>query len=183
MEDSRDSRLVAYRGARIQAAPSRARGAAKPVRSAMPGQQREQFGADDSSSQEGPGVRSAPGVPRGPQAQARLDERAARRRQKRARAPTEAQSAQNDGSPGSKSRVTWTSGSAAMAADRAVQTRKEEDMRQPAKVWTDPGFEQESLERLRQEFKRQNLTGTRKLSPFSVRKYDQTLEDFIRSLV
>jgi hypothetical protein len=36
--------------------------------------------------------------------------------------------------------------------------------------------------RLRQEFKRQNLSGTRKLSRSSVRKYEQTLEDFIRSL-
>jgi site-specific recombinase XerD len=69
-----------------------------------------------------------------------------------------------------------------MAADRAVQTRKEEDMRHPPRVWTDQAFEQESLERLRQEFKRQNLTGTKKLSRASVRKYEQTLEDFIRSL-
>ncbi len=38
-------------------------------------------------------------------------------------------------------------------------------------------------ERLRQEFKRQNLTGTRKLSRASVRKYEQTIEDFIRSPV
>jgi integrase/recombinase XerD len=138
--------------------------------SATPAQQGEQFESGGSAR------------PRGPQAGPRLDERVARTRHKRAPASIEAPIEQNKGSPGSKSRVTWTPGSAAMAADRAVQTRKEEDMRQPAKVWTDPGFEQESLERLRQEFKRQNLTGTRKLSPFSVRKYDQTLEDFIRSL-
>jgi site-specific recombinase XerD len=55
-------------------------------------------------------------------------------------------------------------------------------MRHPPRVWTDPSFEQESLVRLRQEFKRQNLSGTRKLSRASVRKYEQTLEDFIRSL-
>lgn len=79
-------------------------------------------------------------------------------------------------------RVTHQPESAAIAADRAVQTRKEEDMRHPPRVWTDPAFEQESLERLRQEFKRQNLTGTKKLSRASVRKYEQTLEDFIRSL-
>ena len=45
-----------------------------------------------------------------------------------------------------------------------------------------PIFEQESLSWLRQEFKRQNLSGTRKLSRASVRKYEQTIEDFIRSL-
>jgi integrase/recombinase XerD len=56
-------------------------------------------------------------------------------------------------------------------------------MRHPVRIWTDPAFEQESLERLRQEFKRQNLTGTRKLSRASVRKYEQTLEDFVRSLL
>ena len=55
--------------------------------------------------------------------------------------------------------VTQVTESGAMAADRAVQTQKEEDMRHPAKVWSDPDFEQESLERLRLEFKRNNLTG------------------------
>lgn len=55
-------------------------------------------------------------------------------------------------------------------------------MRHPPRVWTDSSFEQESLVRLRQEFKRQNLSGTWKLSRSSVRKYEQTLEDFIRSL-
>lgn len=78
--------------------------------------------------------------------------------------------------------MTASSESAQMVPDWAVQTKKEEEMRHPAKVWTDTSFEDESLERLRQEFKRQNMSGTRKLSPFSVRKYDQTLEDFIRSL-
>lgn len=74
-----------------------------------------------------------------------------------------------------------------MATDRAVQTQKEEDMRHPAKVWTDPSFEQESLERLRVEFKRNNLMGYgahgRKLSIPSVNKYDFTVLDFIRSLL
>jgi integrase/recombinase XerD len=69
-----------------------------------------------------------------------------------------------------------------MPADRAVQTRKEEDMRHPPRVWTDIAFEQESLPRLQQEFKRHNVNGTRKLSRSSVRKYEQTLTDFIRSL-
>src|SRR5262249_47270154 len=76
--------------------------------------------------------------------------------------------------------------SAAIPTDRAVQTRKEEDMRHPAKVWTDPDFERESLERLRVEFRRNNLMGYgahgRKLSIPSVDKYDFTLLDFIRSL-
>jgi site-specific recombinase XerD len=86
----------------------------------------------------------------------------------------------------SKSRVTWTSGSAAMALDRAVQTQKEEDMRHPSKAWTDTDYEHESLDRLRLEFKRTNLTGYgahgRKLSIPSVDKYDFTVRDFIRSL-
>ena len=55
--------------------------------------------------------------------------------------------------------VTEVSKSGAMVADRAVETQKEEDMRHPAKVWTDPDFERESLERLRLEFKRNNLMG------------------------
>ena len=82
--------------------------------------------------------------------------------------------------------VTGAAESGAMATDRAVQTRKEEEMRHPAKVWADPAFEQESLERLRQEFKRNNLMGYgssgRKLSIRSVEKYDFTLEHFMRSL-
>jgi site-specific recombinase XerD len=73
-----------------------------------------------------------------------------------------------------------------MKADRAVQTRKEEDMRHPPRVWIDPNFEQESLEKLRQEFKRKNVMGYgargRKLSMSSVDKYDFCLLDFIRSL-
>jgi site-specific recombinase XerD len=82
--------------------------------------------------------------------------------------------------------VTEVTESGGILPDRAVQTQKEEDMRHPAKVWTDPDFERESLERLRLEFKRNNLMGYgahgRKMSIPSVNKYDFSVLDFLRSL-
>jgi integrase/recombinase XerD len=60
----------------------------------------------------------------------------------------------------------------------AVQTKKEEDMRHPDKVWTDPAFVDEPLARLRDEFLRRPVTrGKKKLSPATIRKYRQDLAD------
>jgi Phage integrase, N-terminal SAM-like domain len=72
--------------------------------------------------------------------------------------------------------------SALMAADLAVQTWKEEEMRHPSHVWTDPAFADEPLQRLRDEWKRHLSAGTGKRSEKTVRKYLQDLDDFARSL-
>jgi site-specific recombinase XerD len=69
-----------------------------------------------------------------------------------------------------------------MAADLAVRTQKEEDMRHPLHVWTDSAFAEEPLGRLRDEWKRHLSAGTGKRSEKTVRKYLQDLDDFVRSL-
>ena len=69
-----------------------------------------------------------------------------------------------------------------MAADLAVRTQKEEDMRHPAQTWTDPAFAEESLRRLRDEYKRHISTGPNKRAAKTVRKYLQDLDDFLRAL-
>ena len=86
------------------------------------------------------------------------------------------------GQVGSNGGVTQASRSAAMGADLAVQTRKEEDMRHPVQLWTDPAFAEESLRRLRDEYKRHISAGPNKLAVKTVRKYMQDLDDFLRSL-
>jgi integrase/recombinase XerD len=69
-----------------------------------------------------------------------------------------------------------------MAVDLAVRTQKEEEMRHPTQIWTDPAFAEESLRRLRDEYKRHISTGPNKLAAKTVRKYLQDVDDFLRSL-
>ncbi len=169
MTASRDGRLADYRRVRVRAAAAGTANTGS-LAGSPPGRgagSREASRPAQSSTRRAPPARAAP--------DAAAPSELAQDTAPHAAAGQPVPSAPDGG-------VTRQPGSAAIAADRAVQTRKEEDMRHPARVWTDTSFEQESLERLRQEFKRQNLTGARKLSPFSVRKYDQTLEDFMRSL-
>lgn len=69
-----------------------------------------------------------------------------------------------------------------MAADLVVRTPKEEEMRHPANVWTDPAYADEPLRRLRDEWKRHLSVGAGKRSEKTVHKYLQDFDDFVRSL-
>jgi integrase/recombinase XerD len=69
-----------------------------------------------------------------------------------------------------------------MAADLAVRTPKEEEMRHPANVWNDPAYAEEPLRRLRDEWKRHLSVGAGKRSESTVHKYLQDFDDFVRSL-
>src|SRR5579859_1353657 len=66
-----------------------------------------------------------------------------------------AQVASGARSPESRNSMTHHRGSAPIAVDLAVRTQKEEEMRHPTHIWTDPAFAEESLRRLRDEYKRQ----------------------------
>jgi site-specific recombinase XerD len=70
-----------------------------------------------------------------------------------------------------------------MAADLAVRTWEEEDMRHPQHVWQDPAFANEPLRRLRDEYRRHISSGPSKLAGKTVRKYVQDLDAFIDCLV
>ncbi len=72
---------------------------------------------------------------------------------------------------------------ALIPSDGSFHIQKEEEMRHPSQVWTDPAFAEEPLRRLLDEYKRPISTGPNKLSPATVRKYLQDLEDFLRALV
>ena len=69
-----------------------------------------------------------------------------------------------------------------MGADRAVLTRKQEEVRHPPDVWTDPSYADEDLDRLRQVYLDFCRGRAKPASPPTVRKYDQVLISFIRSL-
>src|SRR5579859_2368302 len=69
-----------------------------------------------------------------------------------------------------------------ISSNLAIQTRKEEDVRHPAHVWTDPAFEEESLQRLRHEYRRHVSSGPNKVAEKTVRKYFQDIDDFLRSM-
>jgi site-specific recombinase XerD len=70
-----------------------------------------------------------------------------------------------------------------MAADLAVRTWKEEDMRHADDVWKDPAYAREPLRRLRDEYKRHISSGPTRLAGKTVRKYVQDLDAFIDCLV
>jgi len=69
-----------------------------------------------------------------------------------------------------------------MEADRAVLIRKQEDMRHPSDVWVDPSYADEELDRLRDAYLDYCRGRARPASPPTVRKYNQVLLSFIRSL-
>ena len=69
-----------------------------------------------------------------------------------------------------------------MEADRAVLTRKQEEMRHPPDVWIDPSYADEELDRLRQAYLDYCRGRAKPASPPTVRKYNQVLMSFIRSL-
>jgi len=69
-----------------------------------------------------------------------------------------------------------------MKADRAVLTRKQEDVRHPPDVWADPSYADEGLDRLRRAYLDYCRGRAKPASQPTVRKYDQVLLSFIRSL-
>ena len=157
----RDSRLASYRRVRIRAT-ARAKATSAELRASFGRPERRwigSFGETDSGKNSDEPAAAKPLPKAGP---------VAHRRSRGQQAQPDVPAGMKKGKVIPDGRMTCEPEYAAMAADRAVQTRKEEDMRHPPRVWTDLSFEQESLVRLRQEFKRQNLSGTRKLSRASV---------------
>jgi site-specific recombinase XerD len=69
-----------------------------------------------------------------------------------------------------------------MEADRAVLTRKQEEMRHPPDIWADPPYADEDLDRLRVSFLDYCRGRARPASASTVRKCNQVLLSFIRSL-
>jgi len=87
-----------------------------------------------------------------------------------------------EGGFGQPRTMTRGRGSAEIPADLVVRTPKEEEMRHPTTVWTDPAYADESLTRLRDEWTHHLTVGAGKRSQQTVRKYLQDLDDFVRSL-
>ena len=70
-----------------------------------------------------------------------------------------------------------------MGADRAVPTNERwEDMKHPSAAWSDPGYAEESLHRLREEYIASLKGRAEAASPGTIDKYGKTLLSFIRSL-
>ena len=67
-------------------------------------------------------------------------------------------------------------------ADRAVLTRKKEDMRHPPQVWTDPAYEREPLDRLRRDYLEYLRGRAQPTSPETVTKYGKSLLSYPRSV-
>jgi site-specific recombinase XerC len=68
------------------------------------------------------------------------------------------------------------------AGSGGPETGKEEDLRHPSRVWAEPDFEHESLERLLAEYKVHLRGRPKPASPDTIRKYDEVLTSLIRSL-
>ena len=69
-----------------------------------------------------------------------------------------------------------------MEVDRAVQTRKQEEMRHPSTVWVDPAYAEEPLDRLRRDYLDYLRGQAQPTSPDTVVKYNSALLAFIRFL-
>jgi site-specific recombinase XerD len=69
-----------------------------------------------------------------------------------------------------------------MRADRAVQTRKQEEMRHPPTVWVDQAHAEEPLDRLRRDYVDYLRGRAQPTSPDTVIKYNASLLAFIRFL-
>jgi site-specific recombinase XerD len=81
-----------------------------------------------------------------------------------------------------RSGFTGSSDCGEMEADRAVLTRKQEEVRHPSHVWADPSYADEELDRLRQAYLDYCRGRAKPASPPTIRKYNQVLLSFIRSL-
>jgi hypothetical protein len=69
-----------------------------------------------------------------------------------------------------------------MKADRAVLTRKQEEMRHPSTVSVDPAYADEPLDRLRRDYIEYLKGRAQPTSPETVIKYNSSLLSFIRFL-
>ena len=69
-----------------------------------------------------------------------------------------------------------------MYKDGPTGEGREEDMRHPGKVWTDPTYAEESLVRLKDEWGRYLRGRARPTSPRTIEKYEYSLAQFIKSL-
>jgi site-specific recombinase XerD len=171
MTTGRDGRLALYRRARTQVRPEASQNSARSRGSQAAGQP-TRSGSDHSTQ-----GREEPASTGVTHAEARRASRSSKP------APSEGERDWHSKTEVSSiGGVTQPSESAAMAADLAVRTWKEEEMRHPIQIWTDSAFADEPLRRLRDEWKRHLTAGTGKRAEKTVRKYLQDFDDFVRSL-
>ena len=78
--------------------------------------------------------------------------------------------------------VTARDGWETMKVDRAGPTTRQEDMRHPSHVWTDPEYAGESLDRLRREYLEHLKGRSQPVTPETLFKYDRALLALMRSL-
>ena len=69
-----------------------------------------------------------------------------------------------------------------MEVDRAVRTRKQEEMRHPPTVWVAPAYEEEPFDRLRRDYIEYLKGRAQPTSSVTVNKYNSSLLSFTRFL-
>ena len=69
-----------------------------------------------------------------------------------------------------------------LRAELAVPTTRQEDMRHPSHVWSDPEFAQESLEKLVTEYTHHLQGRSQPVSPETIDKYRKALLSMMRSM-
>jgi site-specific recombinase XerD len=120
-------------------------------------------------------ISSRPGTPR--ISGGRVDTRDSLRR-----APARGSSSPNSSDAATDTEPTPSTECGEMEVDRAVRTRKQEEMRHPSTVWVDPSYADEPLDRLRRDYIEYLKGRAQPTSPETVNKYNNSLLSFTRFL-